>query len=86
VVNILNDSQLSLDVVQPEAGVFLYFYVSGLKSAKEVVEKCRDKNLLVYPSTMFENRDDGFRICYSKRTDEIKSGLKILISVIKESI
>lgn len=85
-VNILNKSQLSLNIVQPEAGIFLYFYVLGLRSAKEVVEKCRDRNLLVYPSAMFEDRDDGFRICYSKSTNEIKTGLGILVSVIKESL
>lgn len=85
VVDILNKSQLSLDIVQPEAGIFLCFYVLGLMSAKEVAEKCRDRNLLVYSSTMFEDRDDGFRICYSKSTDEIKNGLEILVSAIKES-
>jgi aspartate/methionine/tyrosine aminotransferase len=85
-IKILNDSGLNIKFLDAEAGIFLYFYVIGLKNADQVVFVCKNKGVLVYPSNSFESRNDGFRICISGEEEDLRNGLSVLVDSIKEEM
>lgn len=85
IIDVLKKTGIKFEFSQPEAGIFLYVRFPKINNASEISEKCKNNNLLIYPSNAFEERSDGFRLCYCNSKKEIKEGIKILSRIIKEA-
>lgn len=84
--SLLKKSGFEVTIIKPDAGIFLYFYVPGLRDAKRVAEICKDRGVLIHPSILFESKKNGFRICFGGKERELLDGISIVISVIKEEL
>lgn len=86
-VNALRDSDLKFSSRQYSAGIFSMFYLEdGFNDSEKIAKICIENGLLVYPSSMFEYKNNGFRINLGEDSKYLQDGLDVLIKIIKQQL
>lgn len=71
------------EVTEPKAGIFLYFRHPSISDPDIFVQRCAEKGVAIYPSSLFGPDTDGARVCLSADSDVLKRGVVIICEILR---
>ncbi len=79
---LLKKLKTNFKIIKPKAGVFLYLYSETINDSEIIAKECLKRGVLLYPSTIFEDKKNGVRICFAESKENLKKGIEIFGDVL----